>query len=144
MKTLSSALGQTIVEAVVVIGMVALLVTGLIVGTTASLKSAQSGRVRSQSVSLSQEGLEIVRSIRDQSWSTFQSYTGTYCLGSDKILVVSAGSCGMNVAGAENSFSRNVVFSWQSPKMVVTSTVSYVEGETTKDVTLVTYFTQWK
>lgn len=142
MKILNS--GQTLIEAVVVIGMVVLLVTGLIVGTTASLKSAQSGRARSQSVSLSQEGLEIVRSIRDQSWSTFQSYTGSYCLGSDKILVLSAGDCGTNVTGAENSFSRSIIFSWQDPKMVVTSTVTYVEGESIKDVTLVTYLTQWK
>lgn len=136
--------GQTLVEAVVVIGMVALLVTGLIAGTTTSLKSAQSGRIRSQSVSLSQEGLEIVRSIRDESWSTFQGLSGTYCLGSDKILTPSAGDCGMNIVQAENSFSRRVIFLWQNPRMVVTSTVTYVEGESTKEVSLETYLTQWK
>lgn len=136
--------GQTLVEAVVVIGIVALLVTGLISGTTASLKTAQSGRVRSQAVSLAQEGLEYARTIRDQKWNTLLSYSGTYCMGNDNVLVPAGGSCGVNVTVTENSFSRSISFSWQDPKMVITSQVSYIEGQLTKDVTLVTYLTQWK
>lgn len=136
--------GQTLVEAVVVIGVVVLLVTGLIAGTTASLKSSQSGRIRSQAVSFASEALEIVRSIRDENWITFLGYTGSYCLGSDNILTPTASACATNIVGAENSFARGVSLSWQDPKMVVTATVSFVEGEQVKDVTLVTYLTQWK
>lgn len=136
--------GQTLVEVVVVIGVVVLLVTGLISGTTASLKSAQSGRIRSQAVSYAQEAQEVVRSIRDRSWSIFSAYSGSYCMGMDLSLTPSAGACGVNITGGEHSFSREVTFNWQDPKMVVTSIVSFVEGETTKNVTLVTYLTKWK
>lgn len=136
--------GQTLVEAVVVVGVVVLLVTGLIAGTTASLRSAQSGRTRAQAVSYAQEGIEIVRGVRDQSWNKFQSYSGSYCLGSTQTLTPNSGTCPVNLTTSEGSFTRSVSFNWQNPKMVVTVTVSYTEGEGQKDVTLVTYFTEWK
>lgn len=136
--------GQTLVEVVVVIGVVVLLVTGLIAGTTTSLKSAQSGRIRSQAVSYAQEAIESVRSIRDRSWSTFMEYSGSYCLGSDLIFNPSPGTCSVNITGGENSFTRSVNFNWQDPKMVITATVSFVEGESTRNVVLETYLTQWK
>lgn len=136
--------GQTLVEAVVVVGVVVLLVTGLIAGTTASLRSARSGRTKTQAVSLAQEGIEIARGKRDDDWSTFQGYSGSYCLGSDHIPSPSGGACSPNITTAEGSFTRSVSFNWQNPRMVVTTTVSYPEGELTRDVTLTTYFTQWK
>lgn len=136
--------GQTLVEAVVVVGVVAILVTGLIAGTTASLRSAQSGRTRTQAVAYAQEGMEIVRGVRDTNWSTFQSLSGSYCLGSDHALTTSAGTCSPNLTTPEGTLTRSVSFAWQDPKMVVTMVVGYVEAESTRNVTLTTYFTQWK
>lgn len=143
MKGNTSA-GQTLVEAVVVVGVVVLLVTGLIAGTTASLRSAQSGRTRTQAVSLAQEGIEVMRGMRDENWSTFQGYSGQYCLGNDHVLTPSGGACTPNIVTPEGSLTRSVNFEWQDPRMVVTTTVSYIEGTGTRDVTLTTYFTQWK
>src|SRR5688572_6650554 len=113
-----SQAGQTLVEAVVVVGVVVLLVTGLLAGTTASLRSAQSGRTRTQAVSLTQQGIEIVRGIRDENWDTFQGYVGSYCLGDDQVLTVSGGSCSPNITTPEGMLTRSVSFSWQDPKMV--------------------------
>lgn len=140
----NSSKGQTLVEAVVVVGVVVMLVTGLIAATTVSLRSVQSGRVRSQAVSLAQEGIEIARGIRDDSWNDFDSYVGTYCLGEDRELTAAAGSCLPNITTADGSLTRSISFDWQNPKMVVTLTVSYPEGEGTRTVDLTTYFTQWK
>ena len=136
--------GQTLVEAVVVVGVVVLLVTGLVAGTTAALRSAQSGRTRTQAVSLAQEGIEIARGIRDENWGTFQTYSGSYCLGSDHVPVASGGACSPNITTPEGSLTRSIGFTWQDSRMVVTSTVAYSEGEGTRDVALTTYFTQWK
>ena len=71
--------GQTLVEAIIAISVVVMLVTGLIAGTSASLKTSQSGRSRYQAVKLAEEGLEYARSLRDTSWSTLTAYTGTHC-----------------------------------------------------------------
>lgn len=136
--------GQTLVEAVVVIGVVVLLVTGLLAGTTASLRSAQSGRTRTQAISLAQQGVEIIRGLRDEQWDTFEVLTGAYCLGDDHQLNTAAGSCAPNITTPEGTLTRSALFDWQDPKMVVQVTVSYREADTTRDITLTTYFTQWK
>jgi Tfp pilus assembly protein PilV len=136
--------GQTLVEAVVVVSIVVLLVTGLVAGTTASLRSAQSGRTKTQAVAIAQEGMELLRTMRDEDWDTFAAYSGSYCLGDDHVLSVSPGTCSPNVTSSQLPFTREVEFSWQDPKMVATVNVSYLEGENTRTSTLVTYFTQWK
>jgi type II secretory pathway pseudopilin PulG len=137
--------GQTIVEAIVVIAVVVLLVTGLIAGTTTSLKSARNGRVRSQATKLAQEGLEIVRSIRDESWSVFAGNSGYYCLGSDEILTANVTeTCAINIETTESSYSRLIQFEWLGNKMQVTARVSYLDGTDNRNVTLTTYYTQWR
>jgi Tfp pilus assembly protein PilV len=136
--------GQTLVEAVVVVGVVVLLVTGLVAGTTASLRAVQSGRTKTQAVTLAQEGMEIVRSTRDQNWTTFQSYSGEYCLGDDKVFSASTGSCMGTITTPEGVFGRTVSFNWQDPSMEVTVTVSYIQGEEEQGMSLVSKFTQWK
>ncbi len=137
--------GQTLIEAVVVIGVVVLLATGLIAGTTASLRAAQSGRARSQAVTLAQQGIELMRTLRDQQWSSFQAYTGFYCVADDHTLTPNASEdCPLDIETPQGNFGRSVHFDWQDPRMVVTVKVKYVDGALTRDSTLVTYFTQWR
>lgn len=135
--------GQTIVEAIVVIGIVVILVTGLISGTTASLQTANNSRIRSEAVKYAQEGLEIVRSVRDTNWTNFQSHSGLYCMGTDEQLV-SADTCASNITTPEAKLTRSVEFAWLGDRMEVTASVSYLEGSLTRSVSLSTYFTQWK
>lgn len=137
--------GQTLVEAVVVIGVVVLLVTGLIAGTTSSLRSAASGKIRSQAVRFTQEGIEHMRALRDENWTNFQINSGTYCYGSDGVLIATATeTCAPNIVTTEGSFIRMITFSWQDPRMVVMVRVSYPEGEGIKNVEFTTYFTKWR
>jgi len=142
--------GQTLVEAIVVIGMVMLLVTGLISGTTASLKSSQSGKARSDATKSAQDGMEIIRLIRDNNWTTVTSHANglTYCLESDGTII--GGSCDGNIKTVDTKLTRTVVFTWlpdninPNTTIDVHVTVSYQEGESTKTVSLDTYLTQWK
>jgi type II secretory pathway component PulK len=138
--------GQTIVEAIVVIGVVVLLVTGLIAGTTTSLRSATSGRVRSQALKFAEEGLEYARTLRDERWDTFQTYSGLYCLASpaQELVESSNSSCASNITTQEGSFARSLDFSWDGDKMTVEVIVAYPEGTQRKSISLKTYFTQWR
>lgn len=139
--------GQTIVEAIVVIAVVVLLVTGLIAGTTTSLRSAQAGRSKNQALKYAEEALEYSRSMRDRSWDSFQALSGAYCMSNTTplLLVYSAtDTCTTNISTGEGSYSRKVTYAWDGTKMIVTVSVSYPDGATTKEVTLTTYYTQWK
>ena len=137
--------GQTIVEAIVVVSVVVILMTGLVAATTASLKSAQSSRIRGVATSQAEDGLEYVRSLRDESWDTFQSYSGEYCLNNEKVLTAgNATTCPNNISTTVGNFTRTILFSWDGSKMTVTSKVDFLAGAASTNVTLVTYFTNWR
>lgn len=146
-----SARGQTLVEVIVVVGVVILLVTGLVVSTVTSLRTSQSSRDRSLATKYAQEGIELSRKLRDNSWSTFLAYGDPgpkiWCLPKDGIWpaspVASAGACEGNV---DTIYNRNITFMWNATqnRMEITVTVSWNDGNSTHQNELFTYFTQWQ
>lgn len=63
--------GQTLIELVVVISVIALVVGSLVFATIASLRNAQFSKNQAQATKLAQEGLEKVRSSRDRDGSVY-------------------------------------------------------------------------
>lgn len=126
--------GQSLVEMIVVIGMVVLLATGIVVGTTASLSRTESSQVRSQALSIAQAGIELARVTRDTGWEAFAA------LGDPESTTVST---------IDNTFTRSITFQLTTisgiSTMKVTSQVIW--GDTTNPlnkVKLTTYLTQWR
>lgn len=137
-----STRGQTLAEVVVAIGVVVLLVTGLVVGTSVTLKASQYGKARSQAVQYAQEAVEMVRSVRDSGWSNIVTYSGTtQCLNKAGQWTVKSGLCGYTI---DSFYTREVSFTWNDPKMKVDVSVSWIDGNKTYTVPITTYFTQWK
>ncbi len=58
--------GQTLIELIVVVSVSVIVVGALVFATIASLRNAQFSKNQAQATKLAQEGLEIVRSSRDQ------------------------------------------------------------------------------
>lgn len=139
--------GQTLLELVVAIGVVAIVITALVAAVTASLRYSQSTRLRSRGVKYAQEGLELSRKLRDtNTWSTFDSYangSGSWCLDENGAWVVdtASGNCPVSVG---NNFWRRVHFVRNDPIMEVTVSVSWGERNTPSSIELKTHFTQWK
>lgn len=140
--------GQTLLELVIAMGVVAVIVTGLVVASTASLRYSQDSRLRSGGVKYAQEAIELVRQIRDtQPWTTFENYsTGTskiWCLsGAGVFSDQNGGECPLLSAGSP--YTRQVTFTWNDPVMEVTSEVRWQVGSTQASTQLKTYFTQWR
>jgi type II secretory pathway pseudopilin PulG len=129
--------GQSLVEMIVIIGMVVLLATGIVAGTTVSLSRSQTSQVRSQALSIAQAGIELARGQRDNGWEAFAA------LGDPQSTTVST---------IDNKFTRSVTLELipipANPamnEMKVTSRV--VWGDTTNPlnkVELTTYLTEWR
>ena len=62
--------GQSLAEVTIAVSVVILIITGLIVGTTASLKTSQFNRSRSIAVKYAQEAMERARKLPDAGWTT--------------------------------------------------------------------------
>lgn len=139
--------GQTLAEVVVAIGVVVLLVTGLIFGTSVTLKASQYGKARSQAVQYAQEAIEITRSLRDSGWTSFFTYGGvtplSWCLDKAGVWTAMSGSCSANI---DSFYTRTVTLTWMviDSKMKVDVVVSWIDGNKTFTVPVTTYFTQWK
>lgn len=137
--------GQTLAEVVVAIGVIVLLVTGLIIGTSVTLKASQYGRGRSQAVQYAQEAVELARNLRDAGWTSFLTYGGvtprTWCVDKSGTWTAQSGSCPPNI---DAFYTRQVTFTWIDPNMKTDVVVSWRDGNKTYTVPITTYFTQWK
>ncbi|MBI5448717.1 hypothetical protein HY948_00125 [Candidatus Gottesmanbacteria bacterium] len=134
--------GQSLVEAVVVIGVVTVLVTGIIVGTTASLRNINEGKTRSLALKYSQEGIEYARNLRNIGWTGFAEKSGVYCLDKTNVLTASANSvCPVNV---DSIYIRSLTFTWVDPVMNVASKVAWDDGRGEHKSELTTNFTRWR
>jgi type II secretory pathway pseudopilin PulG len=142
--------GQSLVEAVVAIAVVVLIVSGLIIAVISSLRSAQSSRARSTATKLTQDGIEIVRNLRDLGWTDFISKDSSvaWCLGNDKELSNLPVDCVNNIpADSVNKipFTRTALITETSPNQAtVTIEVTWLEGQTPRKSTVTTYLTQWR
>ena len=115
--------GQTLIEMVVVVGIVVLLATGIVAGTTASLARSKTAETRSEALSLAQAGIELAREARDSGWTAFTALNGHPQISTIDI------------------FTRTVTYELIESDMKVTSTVTWGG---TDSVYLVTYLTQWR
>ncbi len=139
--------GQTLLELVLALGVIAVVLTGLVSAVTASLRYSQSSQLRSRGVKYAQEGLELARKLRDSSaWDTFQAYSGSgtmdWCLSESGVWTASTGDGCPIVSGS--TFWRTVTFTWTDPLMDVTSAVSWADRAAPSTVSFRTYFSQWK
>ena len=97
--------GQTLMEIMLVFSVSILVLSAVVVGVTTSLSNT--GYTKNQNLAnfYAQEGMSVVRQIRDSSWPNFSSKTSVnYCL-SQNSTVLSNPPCGVNVAGI---YSREV------------------------------------
>lgn len=136
-------IGQSLVESVITLGVVILLVTGLVIGTTSALSYAQDSRTRSVATQYASEGLEIARRERDAGWTAF-ARSGTFCV--DASAAIPSDPCQL-IAGR---FTRTLTYvpdttTTEVHQVVVTSVVSWIDRDAeTKSLSLQTTFTNWK
>jgi type II secretory pathway pseudopilin PulG len=143
--------GQSLVEAVVAVAVVLLLVTGLIVATTSSVKFSTLSSYRTQATQIAKEVMEAVRDLRDKSWTDFITKSDTtYCLsGSYVWTILFEEECPGDTG---DFYIRTVRFELQTPdagkpdqkRMKVTVTIGWAEGTSKKSASLVSYFTNWR
>lgn len=141
--------GQSLAEVTIAVSVVLLIITGLISGTSASLRTSQFNRSRSIAVKYAQEAMERARVLRDNGWTTFQSYgSGTgkvWCLDGNGNWLEVAAVCDSN-AYIDGTFARTVTFLWDAinERMQISVAVSWKDTDRDHSVTLLSLLTQWR
>lgn len=143
-------IGQSIVEAVVAVGIAIVLITGLVSAATSTLRISQMSKDRTQALQYAKEGLEIVRIVKDSNWNDLPQTTVTYCLskGQQSLGEGASDDCPFDI---DNVFSRTILISDEGISCTaaafcrkVTVTVSFKEQDQTRSVILTSYVTNWR
>lgn len=99
--------GQTLIEILVALSVIAIVVTGISVTVTNSLSDAQFGKNQNLATGYAQEGMEILRQIRNTDYAGFKNYTAAnYCLGKNATVLEPSSMCSM--PNVDNIFIRTI------------------------------------
>lgn len=136
-KQSKTSRGQSLIEAVVALGITVLILVTLVSGVVSALKTVQFARNKTLATKYAQEGIEAVRSIRDRGWT--QVTSGTYGLSWTGVQWTLMGS-----SEALDKFSRTVTIAdgALAETKNITVSVSWREGNRTQDVTLMAILTK--
>lgn len=140
---LRESLGQSLIEMLLMISLVVVLVTSIVVGSTVSLKNQQISSSKDQALRYAQQGVEIVRALRNTDWTSFQLYSGSWCIDKDGILTALVDMCSPLL---DEQYQRVVTFTWDAlnERMSVEVLVSWGIGSKAYSTMLKSYFTDWK
>lgn len=135
--------GQSLIEMLLMISLVVVLVTSIVVGSTVSLKNQQISSTKDQALRYAQQGIEIVRSLRNTDWTSFQLYSGSWCIDNDDVLTALVDACSPLL---DEKYQRVATFTWDAinERMNVEVLVSWNIGSKAYSTMLESYFTDWK
>ncbi len=105
--------GQTIIEVLVALGAAVVVVTAIAIVVISAINNTQYSKNQNLATQYAQQGMEILRQIRDSTYATFNTYNGTYCL--DKDQTVLGGTVVDCTTPNVDSYIRKVVIEKSSP-----------------------------
>lgn len=129
--------GQTVLEAVIVVGIVIVFVTGILSLATITLHAAQLAKRRSRATALARANIELVRSLRDGDYTTFKQKTGSFCVGSEGVWTSADSGCAVSI---DRLYARKITLDWNesTDTVHVISDVSWHEAGGDKHAVLET------
>ena len=85
--------GQTLIEALSALAIIALILSAISVAITTSLDNATYNQNQTLATKYAEDGSEIVHQLRDDDYTKFQNYGGSYCLGKGQTQLQSKSTC---------------------------------------------------
>lgn len=151
--------GQSMLELIIALAVSVIIITAVVVAASNSVRNSTYSKNNAASTRYAQEGMEWLRSQRDQSWTTF---SGKASAGSGTDWCIQTlswpginGVCSSSQTIANTSYLRQVNLKLKdyappgapdgiNDTVEATLTVKWTEGTLSHDITLTTQFTNWK
>lgn len=140
----NSQLGQSIIEAVISIAVVSLIVIALVSAVTVSVRNATFSQNKTQATKYVNEGLEAVRSIREDDWTNLVNAQGVRGLKKDadpQVGWVFYSASDVPAAGFVREVTVTIV---DADTITVEVKVSWIYGSKNFSSSATTNFTKWK
>lgn len=98
--------GQSLIELLLAFSIIGIVLSGVIVSITSALNNANFSKNQTAASQYAQEGIEVLRSIRNSDYALFATRTGDFCLGDPSSGLTSSTSC--TSPNIENFYIRTV------------------------------------
>lgn len=136
--------GQSFVEVLIVMVVVATVLTAIAAGLSFSAKNTAENQRNAVAINLAQETLEVFHRERNLlGWGSFQGAisSGTYCFDtlpstSTEFAALTDGACGANEFVSGTNFTREATVTVSADEVAVISTVTWMDGEREREVTV--------
>lgn len=89
--------GQSLLEITVALGSLGVLLAVCAIAIINALGNAQEAKFQNQASIYAQEGVEILRQMRDSDWGSFNNLSGVYCMADTCSTLSANGACGKRV-----------------------------------------------
>jgi Tfp pilus assembly protein PilV len=99
--------GQSLIEVLVALGIIAIVVTTIASIITSSLGNTNYSKDLNTATKYAQDGLEVTRSIRDGNYTTFATLSGTFCL-DQNATTFGASQSNCTTPNIDNVFIRSI------------------------------------
>lgn len=149
--------GQSLLEVVVGVSIVAVVLSGMIAAVNYALSNSQFARNKASATKYGQEAIEWLREQRESiGWAAFYyctDPTATYCLNSlaSNLNAIASGGCSSGTYISGTNFVRQVTLTGNGTgggnnrdRVTIVMTVFWTAGARTTSVTFNTYLTKWK
>ncbi|OGH11414.1 MAG: hypothetical protein A3B38_01130 [Candidatus Levybacteria bacterium RIFCSPLOWO2_01_FULL_36_13] len=132
--------GQGLIEAMVALGAAVIVISTIAVAVITAVNNSDFSKNQNTASAYAQQGLEIVRDKAENNWTTFSTYTSTYCLNKDVTDLATRPDSQGNCALIDNVFVRKINISQNDSNCTngtgskVKSMVSWSDGKCTDTV----------
>jgi prepilin-type N-terminal cleavage/methylation domain-containing protein len=79
-KKISYQHGQTLIETLAALAIISIVIVAIATAVTSSLSNATYNQNETNATKYAQQGTEVINQVRDESYTNFKNYAGTYCL----------------------------------------------------------------
>lgn len=100
--------GQMLIEVLVALGTAVVVLSATVVAVLSALNNAQFSKNQNIATQYAQEGMEVMRKMRNSDWTTFSGLNGVYCLDQEKVLLPRNGFVPQGCAGGSSTNGQNV------------------------------------
>ena len=122
--------GQTLIETLAALAIISVVIAAIATAIITSLSNAKYDQNQTFATKYAQQGTEIIQQIRDDNYTSFKNYNGTYCLAKGQTALGSPANC---TTPNVDTFIRSVTIQ-QAPGCganiaQVTVSVAFIDGK---------------
>lgn len=140
--------GQSLVEAMIALGVAMIVIVALVNLSLVSLRSSTIAQNQLTAKNLANQGLEIVRSLRDSGWGNLPEPPSTepYYLNSEKTALVTTPAEEIAKEATLKFFTREIYITniGDNQKKQITCVVKWTDSAGAQQVAVSTYLTNWR